>query len=191
MVLWAQSTSTVKSGQLTRETQARDNARVIAALPVKGDTVVYCGRVTSIVAIARMSTGPDVFRIPCKGATVSALRYVHRDLYDYKGRGAQDDHLDFHTAPELFFFIVASRPQKPSGLPGTMHESLLDSLPIKGDSVVCCGRVTSMVAITCPPGLTSSGPLVNGLQFQCWPQKPTGLLGTGSPGRPPSLSHGS
>ena len=27
--------------------------------------------------------------------------YVHRDLVDYKGRGAQDVHLDFHTAPEL------------------------------------------------------------------------------------------
>ena len=29
------------------------------------------------------------------------LLYVHRDDKDYQGRGAQDGHLDFHTAPEL------------------------------------------------------------------------------------------
>ena len=28
------------------------------------------------------------------------LLYVHRDHKDYKGREAQDGHLDFHTAPE-------------------------------------------------------------------------------------------
>ena len=31
----------------------------------------------------------------------SVLLYVHRDHKDYYGRGAQDGHLDFHTAPEL------------------------------------------------------------------------------------------
>ena len=31
----------------------------------------------------------------------SVLRDVHRDRKDYQGRGAQDGHLDFHTAPEL------------------------------------------------------------------------------------------
>ena len=31
----------------------------------------------------------------------SVLLYVHRDHKDYQGRGAQDGHLDFHTAPEL------------------------------------------------------------------------------------------
>ena len=31
----------------------------------------------------------------------SVLLYIHRDLKDYKGWGAQDGHLDFHTAPEL------------------------------------------------------------------------------------------
>ena len=31
----------------------------------------------------------------------SVLLYVHRDPTDYLGRGAQDVHLDFHTAPEL------------------------------------------------------------------------------------------
>ena len=30
------------------------------------------------------------------------LLYVHRDHNNYKGRGAQDVHLDFHTAPELW-----------------------------------------------------------------------------------------
>ena len=30
------------------------------------------------------------------------LLYVHRDLKDYLRRGAQDDHLDFHTPPELW-----------------------------------------------------------------------------------------
>ena len=30
------------------------------------------------------------------------LLYVHRDRKDYYwGLGAQDDHLDFHTAPEI------------------------------------------------------------------------------------------
>ena len=29
------------------------------------------------------------------------LLYVHRDRADYQGRGAQNDHLDFHAAPEL------------------------------------------------------------------------------------------
>ena len=31
----------------------------------------------------------------------SMLLYVHRDHEDYKGQGAQDGHLDFHTAPDL------------------------------------------------------------------------------------------
>ena len=31
----------------------------------------------------------------------STLLYVHRNHNDYQGRGAQDGHLDFHTAPEL------------------------------------------------------------------------------------------
>ena len=29
------------------------------------------------------------------------LLYVHRDHKDYYGQGAQDSHLNFHTAPEL------------------------------------------------------------------------------------------
>ena len=33
----------------------------------------------------------------------SSLLYVHRD---YKGRGARDGHLEFHTAPELFFVFI-------------------------------------------------------------------------------------
>ena len=33
--------------------------------------------------------------------TCSMLLYVRRDHKDYQGRGAQDGHLDFHTAPEL------------------------------------------------------------------------------------------
>ena len=30
------------------------------------------------------------------------LLYVHRDRKDYSGQGAQDVHLEFHTAPELW-----------------------------------------------------------------------------------------
>ena len=30
----------------------------------------------------------------------SILLYVHRDHKDQQGRGAQDGHLDLHTAPE-------------------------------------------------------------------------------------------
>ena len=30
------------------------------------------------------------------------LLYVHRNYKDCQGRGAQDGHLDFHTAPELW-----------------------------------------------------------------------------------------
>ena len=39
--------------------------------------------------------------------SVSVLLYVHRDRTDYYGRGAQDDHLDLHTTPELCNFNVA------------------------------------------------------------------------------------
>ena len=31
----------------------------------------------------------------------SVLLYVHRDIKDYQGWGAQDGQLDFHTAPKL------------------------------------------------------------------------------------------
>ena len=48
---------------------------------------------------------------------------VHRDHTDYQRQGAQEVHLDFHTAPEVwnlyFKFIVALRPQRPYGLFGT------------------------------------------------------------------------
>ena len=43
----------------------------------------------------------------------STLLYVRRDRTDYQGRGAQDGHLDFHTATELYVvckFNVALRP---------------------------------------------------------------------------------
>ena len=36
-----------------------------------------------------------------KGSSSSLLLCVHRDHKVYWGRGAQDGHLDFHTAPEL------------------------------------------------------------------------------------------
>ena len=35
------------------------------------------------------------------GRSSTVLLYVHRDRTDYQGRGAQDGHLDFHTAPEI------------------------------------------------------------------------------------------
>ena len=37
---------------------------------------------------------------PIKLCSSTMLLYVHRDRTDY-GRGAQDGHLDFDTAPEL------------------------------------------------------------------------------------------
>ena len=39
----------------------------------------------------------------------SVLLYAHRDHKDYLGRGAEDDHLDFHTAPELWRVGSVSR----------------------------------------------------------------------------------
>ena len=62
-------------------------------------------------------TGREIFKC--------CFSYVHRDheVYLRRGRGAQDDHLDFYTAPELcqsnVCFSAALRPQKPSGLFGT------------------------------------------------------------------------
>ena len=32
---------------------------------------------------------------------VQMVLYIHRDHKDYQGPGAQNGHLDFHTAPEL------------------------------------------------------------------------------------------
>ena len=48
----------------------------------------------------------------------SAMLQVHRNRTDYWGRGAQDGHLDFHTAPELWLagqveFNAALRPWRP------------------------------------------------------------------------------
>ena len=43
-----------------------------------------------------LSHSPWALVVPC-----SLLLYVHRDHKDYQGWGAQDGHLDFHTAPGL------------------------------------------------------------------------------------------
>ena len=48
-----------------------------------------------------LSHSPWALVVPC-----SLLLYVHRDHKDYQGWGAQDCHLDFHTAPELWWFLV-------------------------------------------------------------------------------------
>ena len=45
------------------------------------------------------------------------LLHVHRDCKDYEGRGAQDGHLDFHTAPDLWpnnnvFYTAMPRGEK-------------------------------------------------------------------------------
>ena len=52
--------------------------------------------------------------LPATAQLSSVLLYVHRDHKDYQGRGAQDVHLDFHTAPELclekVLFNVGLRP---------------------------------------------------------------------------------
>ena len=44
------------------------------------------------------------------------LLYIDRNHQAYWGRGAQDSHLDFHTAPELHLFSVALRSQRPYGV---------------------------------------------------------------------------
>ena len=38
--------------------------------------------------------------------TSSVLLYVHRNYKAYYGRGAENDYLDFHTAPELCYVIT-------------------------------------------------------------------------------------
>ena len=41
-----------------------------------------------------------------ESASSSVVLYVHRDHKDYQGRGAQDVHLDLHTAPQLLSLPV-------------------------------------------------------------------------------------
>ena len=46
----------------------------------------------------------SIFYYYCTNIVISlllVLLYVHRNHKDYEGQGAQDGHLDFHTAPEL------------------------------------------------------------------------------------------
>ena len=47
---------------------------------------------------------------------ILVLLYIDRNHQAYWGRGAQDSHLDFHTAPELHLFSVALRSQRPYGV---------------------------------------------------------------------------
>ena len=54
------------------------------------------------------------------------LLYVHRDRADYKGRpGAQDGHLDFHTAPEfvrsVLLYVHRDRYKDYKGRPGAQN----------------------------------------------------------------------
>ena len=46
------------------------------------------------------------------------LLYVHRDHKDYLGRGAQDGHLDCHTAPELWTSTETTRLVRDGGKEG-------------------------------------------------------------------------
>ena len=48
----------------------------------------------------------DRLALPLPG---TILLYVHRGHKDYQGRGAQDSHLDFHTAPELWTSTETTR----------------------------------------------------------------------------------
>ena len=61
-----------------------------------------CTVILSRVDVSEWLT-PGQYRAKATGCSSSRsmLLYVHRDHKDYWGRGAQDDHLDFHTAPEL------------------------------------------------------------------------------------------
>ena len=57
-----------------------------------------------------MGAGTSCYVADC-GADILLLQvllYVHRSHKAYYGRGAQDGHLDFHTAPELFKFVFFS-----------------------------------------------------------------------------------
>ena len=145
------------------------------------------------------------------------LLYVHRNHQAYLGRGVQDGYLDFHTAPEfcpscLFVrFNAALRPQKSSGLSGTgspgrlprLTQLLSSALPIC--SFQCCftsletirlsrdGESRTATSTLSHSFLSSALPVRLFLCFNVAlrPQKPSGLIGTGSPGRPPRLSHSS
>ena len=60
------------------------------------------------------------------------LDYVLRDRADYSGRGgAQDGHLDFHTAPELLV-LVQELCESRGGRPGM---AVLTSLLVSVDAV--------------------------------------------------------
>ena len=122
------------------------------------------------------------------------LLYVHRDNKDCLGRGAQDGHLDFHTAP------VALRPQRPSGTgsPGR---------PPRLSHSSCCFTSTETIRNWEPRTATSTftqilllyvhrdhqelGAQDGHLDFHTAPValRPQRPSGTGSPGRPPRLSH--
>ena len=75
-----------------------DEVQNVARVDQSGSSQTYSfvptemGRASSHICIAV----PSVL----KGSS-SVLLYVHRDHKDRSGRGAQDGHLDFHTAPEL------------------------------------------------------------------------------------------
>ena len=84
------------------------------------------------------------------------LVHVHRNQKDYLGRGAQDVHLDFHTAPELCaelvrVFSVALRPQRSYGLLRTSTSSFHTA-----------------------PGIS---PCLSSSNVALCPQRPSGLLG--------------
>ena len=54
--------------------------------------------------------------------------YVHRDRTEHQGRGAQDVHLDFHTASELCGGPGLPVPNKPYGFCGRDGEVMLNVL---------------------------------------------------------------
>ena len=103
----------------------------------------------------------------------SVLLYVHSDHNDYLGRGgAQDGHLDFHTAPELWKRLPVQ-----CSFPSTETIRFIRD----GEPRTATSTFTQL--------LNSGRDFQFSVPFR--PQKPSGLLGTGSPGRPPRLSHSS
>ena len=99
----------------------------------------------------------------------SILLYVHRDHKDYQGSGAQDVHLDFHTL-------------------SSEHKRF----------VQCCFTSTETIRTIRDGEPRTATSIFTHWALKPWkfsvalrPQRLYGLLGTGSPGRPPRLSRSS
>ena len=91
-----------------------------------------CHLLTSWQLIQHESSMCDCFHLYTRSSSPTLL-HVHRDRRDYQGRRAQDVHLDFHTAPEVWLDLASIRsfsvdPQRPwetlrEGKPPLSHSS--------------------------------------------------------------------